>query len=220
MYGNETTAAFITRQYRLAVERQEGLDRASETIRRLTSDLENAIVDKVLAGNGAKEVARLSELVASLQVELDEAKSKYSGIMAQLGNETPLQLIERMQMICTAQKAELVAEVADLKQQLVGVRSAYSKTHSDLICMERMANERGAKLDAALKTVESQSAAIAEAKQATEKYTEVVQTAAKLRDWAFTIRHKVLVKLVHDKAMTEYDAIIKELDGKAGTDGC
>lgn len=264
MYVNETTAEFITRQYRLAVERQEGLDRASETIRRLTSDLENAIVDKVLAGNGAKEVARLSDLVASLQVELDEAKGQYSGIMAQLGNETPLQLIERMQRLAADQRAStiphderaaLVGEIADLRKRLEKSQRDHAEVAHELNTarnganecgmqageklrafiyrkraelldalhandrIQLLANERADKLRAALETVEKQSAAIAEAKQATEKYTEVVQTAAKLRDWAFTIRHKVLVKLVHDKAMIEYDTIMKELDGKAGTDG-
>ena len=242
MAGNETTAEFITRQYRLAVERQEGLDRASETIRRLTSDLENAIVDKVLAGNGAKEVARLSDLVASLQVELDEAKGQYSGIMAQLGNETPLQMIERMQRLSKDQLAstiphdertELVGEIADLRKRLEAKTAEHAKLDYYVNCVRICASNHGLRkgeelksfinnkcndLAEAMKTVESQSAAIAEAKQATDKYAQVVQTAAKLRDWAFTIRHKVLVKLVHDKAMTEYDDIMKELDGKAGTD--
>jgi hypothetical protein len=81
--------------------------------------------------------------------------------------------------------------------------------------MQDMANERGQKLDAALATVSNQSAAIAEAQRVTEKYTAACKAATKLKDWASTVRHKVLVKIVHDKAMEDYDTIIKELDGEA-----
>ena len=210
-----------------------------------------------------KEIARLSELVASLQIELDEAKSQYSGIMAQLGNETPLQLIERMQRLSQDQRAStilhdeiaaLVGEIADLRKRLEGKTAEHAKLHYDFgsvkTCarnhgllknedlkafinrkcneltgalqfgarMQDMANERGAMLDAALKTVDSQSAAISEAQQTTEKYTKVAQAAAKLKEWASTVRHKVLVPMVHTKAMAEYDNIMKDLDGKAGSD--
>ena len=158
------------------------------------------------------EVERLSALVAELQVELDDARGKYGGIMAQLGSETPLQLIERMQRLAQDQRAStiphderamLVAESADLRKRLEASQKAHAKTEHEL---------RG-KLRAALATVENQSAAIAEAKQATDKYTAVVEEAAKLKDWASTIRHKVLVAMVHTKAMAEYDTIMKELDG-------
>lgn len=157
------------------------------------------------------EVARLSALVAELQVELDDAKSQYGGIIAQLGNETPLQLIERMQRLVQDQRAStiphderamLVAEIADLRKRLEESQKAHAKTEHEL----------GGKLRAALATVENQSAAIAEAKQATEKYTAIVEAAAKLKEWASTIRHKVLVIHVHDRAMAEYDTIMKELD--------
>jgi len=215
----ETTAEFITRQHRSAADRQTALDRASVTIEKLTSDLTIAIVDKALAGNGATEVARLSALVAELQVELDDARGTYDGIMAQLGNETPMQLIERMQRLAQDRRAStiphderamLVAESADLRKRLEASQKAHAKTEHEL----------GGKLRAALATVENQSAAIAEAKQATEKYTAVVEAADKLKEWASTIRHKVLVAMVHTRAMAEYDTIMKELDGKAGTDGC
>lgn len=165
------------------------------------------------------EVERLSALVAELQVELDDARGQYGGIMAQLGNETPLQLIERMQRLAQDRRAStiphderamLVAESADLRKRLEASQKAHAKTEHEL----------GGKLRAALATVENQSAAIAEAKQATEKYTAVVEAADKLKEWASTIRHKVLVAMVHTKAMAEYDTIMKELDGKAGTDGC
>lgn len=212
MRGDETTAEFITRQHRLAADRQTALDRASETIATLTSDLTSAIVDKALAGNGAKEINRLSALVAELQVELDDARGKYGGIMAQLGNETPLQLIERMQRLAQDQRAStiphderamLVAASADLRKRLEESQKAHANTEHEL---------RG-KLRSALATVENQRAAIAEAKQAAEKYTAAVEAAAKLKDWASTIRHKVLVAMVHTKAMAEYDTIMKELDG-------
>jgi len=159
------------------------------------------------------EVERLSALVASLQVDLEDAKRKYGDIMAALGNETPLEFIDRMQITGKAQKAELAAKVEELKKQLAATRSAYSKTHSDLVYMERMVNERGQKLEAALATVANQSAAIAEAQRVTEKYTAACKAATKLKEWASTIRHKVLVAMVHTKAMAEYDTIMKELDG-------
>lgn len=189
------------------------------------------------------EVDRLSELVAALQVDLDEAKGQYSGIMVQLGNETPLQLIERMQRLSQDQRAStiphderaaLVGEIADLRKRLEAKTAEHAKLDYYVNCVRMCASHHGLRkgeelksfindkcneLAEAMKTVESQSAAISEAQKATEKYTEVVQAAAKLRDWASTIRHKVLVPMVHTKAMTEYDNIMKELDGKAGTDG-
>lgn len=231
-----------------------------------------------------KEVFRLNEVIAELQVELDEARGKYSDIVAALENETLQQLIKRTDRSAKEQNASISAQLERLQKMFrqemkdhQEAREAMAAAHSAasgcgmrdveslpafinrqfgelsearnvaLECgmrpednlrsfiyrsrrklvdameagdrLGKLASENSTKLDAALKTDEIQSAAIAEAKQATEKHTEVVQTAAKLRDWAFTIRHKVLVKLVHDKAMTEYDNIMKELDGKAGTDG-
>jgi hypothetical protein len=164
------------------------------------------------------EVERLSALVASLQVELDDANRKYGDIMAALGNETPLQLIERMQRLAQDQRAStiphderamLVAESADLRKRLEASQKAHAKTEHEL----------GGKLRAALATVANQSAAIAEAQRVTEKYTSACKAATKLKDWASTVRHKVMVKVVHDKAMQEYDNIIKELDGEAVANG-
>jgi len=85
--------------------------------------------------------------------------------------------------------------------------------------LQKLATETSAKLDAALATVANQSIAIAEAQRVTEKYTAACKAATKLKDWASTVRHKVLVKIVHDKAMEDYDTIIKELDGEAVANG-
>jgi len=210
------------------------------------------------------EVERLSALVAELQVELDDARGQYGGIMAQLGNETPLQLIERMQRLAQDQRAStiphderamLVSEIADLRKRLEKSQRAHAEVEHELrdarnganecgmnsgeklrafIYRKRgelldalhandkihlLANERGDKLRAAMETVANQSAAIAEAQRVVDKYTGAAAAATKLKDWAFTVRHKVLVKIVHDKAMEEYDTIIKELDGEAVANG-
>jgi len=161
--------------------------------------------DALVATHSAKEVDRLSALVASLQVELDDAKRKYGDIMAALGNETPLEFIDHIRRIGTEQKAALAAEVAELKQTITEKDEALGKIRSQL--------------NDALATVANQSAAIAEAQRVTEKYTVACTAATKLKDWASTVRHKVLVKIVHDKAMHEYDTIIKELDGEAVANG-
>lgn len=220
--------------------------------------------DALVSTHSAKEVDRLSALVATLQVELDDAKRKYGDIMAALGNETPLDAVYRllgwpikegtMQTPSTIphdERAKLVGEIADLRKRLDEKQKEHAKLHYDFgsvsncarnhglrkdedlkvfitrKCnelagalnfgerMQDMANERGQKLDAALATVANQSAAIAEAQRVTEKYTAACKAATKLKEWASTVRHKVMVKVVHDKAMQEYDNIIKELDGEA-----
>jgi len=228
----------------------------------------------------SKEVFRLSECIAELQVELDEARGKYSDIVAALENETLQQLIKRTDRSAKEQNASLRAQLEKvqtiLRQEMkdhqaareamtaaykaAGVsgmrhdeelpafinrlfaqiselrtaahecgmlpdgnlRSFIYRTRRQLIDateagdrLQKLATETSAKLDTALATVANQSAAIAEAQRVTEKYTAACKAATKLKDWASTVRHKVLVKIVHDKAMQEYDNIIKDLDGKA-----
>jgi len=226
------------------------------------------------------EVERLSALVASLQAELEDAKRKYGDIMAALGNETPLEFIDRMKRIGAEQKAALEKEIESLRKNLALEIKAHQEARDDLTAaykagsncgmrndeelpafinrllaqiselrtaahecgmlpdgnlrsfiyrtrrqlidateagdrLQKLATETSAKLDAALATVANQSAAIAEAQRVTDKYTAACKAATKLKDWASTVRHKVLVKIVHDKAMEDYDNIIKELDVEA-----
>lgn len=113
----------------------------------------------------------------------------------------PLEFIDHMKRIGTEQKAALAAEVAELKQTITEKNEALGKIRSQL--------------NAALDTVSNQSAAIAEAQRVVDKYTGAAAAATKLKEWASTVRHKVMVKVVHDTAMEEYDNIIKELDGEA-----
>ena len=59
----------------------------------------------------SKEVVRLSEGIAELQVELDEARGKYSDIVAALENETLQQLIKRTDRSAKEQNASLKAQL-------------------------------------------------------------------------------------------------------------
>jgi len=194
--------------------------------------------DALVATHSAKEVDRLSALVASLQAELEDAKRKYGDIMAALGNETPLQLIERMQRLAQDQRAStiphderamLVAEIADLRKRLEAKTADHARVDYYIGCVRLCASNHGLRkgeelkyfinskcneLAEALKTVESQSISITEAHRVTEQYTAAVEALAKLKNWASTIRHQVLVAMVHTKAMAEYDTIMKELDGE------
>jgi len=194
--------------------------------------------DALVATHSAKEVDRLSALVASLQAELEDAKRKYGDIMAALGNETPLQLIERMQRLAHDQRAStiphderamLVAEIADLRKRLEAKTADHARVDYYIGCVRLCASNHGLRkgeelkyfinskcneLAEALKTVESQSISITEAHRVTEQYTAAVEALAKLKNWASTIRHQVLVAMVHTKAMAEYDTIMKELDGE------
>jgi len=59
----------------------------------------------------SKEVVRLSDCIAELQVELDEARGKYSDIVAALENETLQQLIKRTDRSAKEQNVSLKAQL-------------------------------------------------------------------------------------------------------------